>query len=306
MRVTVVGAGAVGGYYGAMLARAGHAVTLIARGAHLDRLRSDGITIRGPEHTFTARVTASAEPSGPADLVLFAVKTYDTATALPSVRRASGPGTTVLTLQNGVDSADEVAVALGRETVVAGAAYIATALAAPGLIEQTGTHHRIAFGEVFDPPAELTPRVVAIADAFRAAGVEVEAAPDGRVPLWEKFIYLAPFAGLTGACRLPIGPIRARGDVRDLFTRACGEVAALARAEGVAVAGDVLQRIDEYVAKLPDSTRSSLLIDLQQGKRIEVEALQGSVVRRARRHGLDVPVMETLYAALFAHADGSV
>jgi len=306
MRVTVVGAGAVGGYYGAMLAHAGHDVTFVARGAHLDKLRADGITVRGRERSFTARVTAAAEASSPADLVLFAVKTYDTAGALPAVRQACGPDTTVLTLQNGVDSTDEVAAAVGRDAVLGGAAYIATALAAPGLIEQTGAHHRIAFGEVFDAPAELTPRVAAIADAFRAAGVDVDAAPDGRVPLWEKFIYLAPFAGFTGASRLPIGPIRARGDARALFTRACGEVAALARAEGVQVARNVLQRIDEYVEQLPEMTRSSLLIDLQQGKRIEVESLQGAVVRRARRHDLDVPVMETLYAALFAHAGGAI
>jgi 2-dehydropantoate 2-reductase len=288
-----------------MLARAGHDVSLVARGAHLDKLRAEGITVRGPGGTFTAKVSAAAGPDRPADLVLFAVKTYDTAGALPAVRQACGRGTAVLTLQNGVDSTDAVAAAIGRDAVLGGAAYIATALASPGVIEQTGTHHRIVFGEVFDPPAGLTARVSAIADAFRAAGVEVEAAPDGRVPLWEKFIYLAPFAGFTGASRLPVGPIRARADVRALFARACGEVAALARAEGVAVAGDVLQRIDEYVEKLPASTRSSLLIDLQQGKRIEVEALQGSVVRRARRHRLDVPVMETLYAALFAHAGGA-
>jgi 2-dehydropantoate 2-reductase len=166
------------------------------------------------------------------------------------------------------------------------------------MIEQTGTHARIAFGEVFGDRSAVSARVAAIGGAFESAGIEVNTHADARAPLWEKFIYLAPFAGMTGAARRPIGPLRARADTIALLDRACGEVEAVARAEGVAVAADVRARIRHYIDVLPPSTRSSLLIDLQAGKRIEVEALQGSVVRRARAAGIDVPVMETLYAVL--------
>ena len=306
MRVAVVGAGAVGGYYAARLAAAGHDVAVVARGAHLAAIRERGLTVRAAGGESVAHLRAEDDPGaiGPCDLVLFAVKTYDNATALPLLPALTGPGTTVLTLQNGVDSPADAAAAVGEARVMGGAAYIATALVAPGVIEQTGTHHRIVFGEVFGRLDSVSARAEAMREAFAGAGVEVEAHADARVPLWEKFVYLAPFAGITGAARLPTGPLRARPESLAVLERACAEVEALARAEGIPVAVDLLERIRGYVASLPATTRSSLLIDLQAGRRIEVEALQGAVVRRARARGLDVPVMETLYALLREHADG--
>jgi 2-dehydropantoate 2-reductase len=211
-----------------------------------------------------------------------------------------GDGTVVLTLQNGVDSPDDVAAVLGREPVIGGAAYIATAVAAPGAIEQTGTYRRIAFGEVFEHAGAITPRVARLHELFAGAGIESEPAPDGRVPLWEKFAYLAPFAGMTGAARQPVGVIRGEPAARAQLIAAFREVEALARAEGVPVAADLLQRGLAYVDGVPASMRSSLLIDLLQGRRIEVEALQGAVVRRAAARGLAVPVMATLYGVLRA------
>jgi 2-dehydropantoate 2-reductase len=306
MKVAVVGAGAVGGYYAARLARAGHDVAVVARGAHLAAIRERGLVVRAADGEFAVRLRAGEDPAaiGACDLVLLAVKTYDNASALPLLPPLTGPGTAVLTLQNGIDSPSEAAAVVGEARVMGGAAYIATAVTAPGVIEQTGTHHRIVFGEVFGDLSSLSPRAVAVRDAFAAAGVEIEAHADARVPLWEKFVYLAPFAGITGAARLPIGPLRARPGSLAVLERACAEVDALARAEGVPVASGLLERIRGYVAGLPGSTRSSLLIDLQAGKRIEVEALQGAVVRRARVRGVDVPVMQTLYAVLREHAGG--
>jgi 2-dehydropantoate 2-reductase len=306
MRIAVIGAGAVGGYYGAMLARAGHEVTLIARGAHLAAIRERGLTVRAARGEFTVRPGASDSASevSPVELVLLAVKTYDNHSALPMLRTLAGPNAIVLTLQNGVDSPSEVASSVGRSPVLGGAAYIATAVAAPGLIEQTGTHHRIVFGEAFDAPSVVSGRVAALRELLTDAGIEAEGVPDARVPLWEKYIYLAPFAGFTGAARLPIGPLWQHEETRVLFTRACGEVEAVARAEGVQVTPDVPARIRAYADALPPSTRSSLLIDLQQGRRIEVEALQGALVRRARTHRIAVPIMETLYALLRNHEGG--
>jgi 2-dehydropantoate 2-reductase len=300
MRIAVIGSGAVGGYYGALLARAGHDVTFIARGAHLEAIRGGGLRVRGPLGAFAVSAPAYAETDslGPVDLALLAVKTYDNDTALPLLPPLVGEQTTVLTLQNGVDSPDQTAAVVGARAVVGGAAYIATAVVEPGVIEQTGTYRRIRFGEVFAPGPSTSERVMRLHEVFEAADIQSEPAADGRVPLWEKFVYLAPFAGLTGASRQPVGVVRDDAAARRQLFAAFREVAAVARAEGVPIAGDTIERIAAYLDEVPATMRSSLLIDLTQGKRIEVEALQGSVVRRAAHLGVPVPVMETLYAVL--------
>jgi 2-dehydropantoate 2-reductase len=302
MRIAVVGAGAVGGYFGAFLARAGHDVRFIARGAHGEAIRAHGLTIRGPLGEFTAHgpVSASTADGGRVDLVLHAVKSYDNATALPLLAPLVGKDTVVLTLQNGVDGPDEAAAVVGREAVLGGAAYIATSIVAPGVIEQTGTYRRIVFGEVFSPSSTVSDRARRIEQEMKAADIEADARADARGPLWEKFVYLAPFAGVTGASRQPIGVVRSNPASRQLLFDAFAEVDRVGRAEGVALPPDLLNRIVAYVDDVPASMRSSLLIDLSKGKRIEVEALQGSVVRRAARVGVAVPIMSTLYAVLRA------
>lgn len=307
MRFAILGSGAVGGYYGAKLARAGHDVTFIARGAHLRAIREHGLIIRSPAlGDFTVQARAEEDPSrvGAVDVVVVAVKAYDNATALPLLTPMLGAGTSVLTLQNGVDSVQEVAAIAGESPVIGGTTYIATALSAPGTIEQTGTHRRIVFGEVFGSLPRSSPRVRAIHQAFEEADIQSQPVDDGRVPIWEKFIFLAAMAGFTGASRLPIGPLWADTFVREQFLEACREIERVARAEGVDVARDVVDRVSSYVPGIPGTMRSSLLIDLSQNKRIEVEALQGSVVRRAARHGVPVPIMSTLYAVLKPFAQG--
>jgi len=306
MKFAIMGSGAVGGYYGAKLWKAGHEVTFIARGKHLDEIRARGLEIRSPLGDFFAKGGAEEDTSrvGPADCVILATKAYDNATAIPKIKPMIGPSSALLTLQNGVDSVDECAAAVGRKAVLGGSAYVATAIETPGLIVQTGTHQKIVFGEVFDTTFEVTPRVAAIHDALAGAGIEVEAVPDARVPLWEKFVYLSPFAGFTGASRLPIGGIWTFPHVQEMFFEACREVERVARAEGVAVSAARIEQIRQYMSELPPSTRSSLLIDLQQGKRIEVEALQGSVVRRGQKAGVPTPIHATLYAVLKAWENG--
>jgi 2-dehydropantoate 2-reductase len=301
MRFAILGSGAVGGYYGAKLARAGHDVTFIARGAHLRAIRERGLQVRSPmlgDFTVTARAEDDTSRVGPVDVVLVAVKTYDNPTALPMLPPMLGPSSVVLTVQNGVDSAGEVAAVVGEGPVLGGTTYIATALAEPGVIEQTGTHRRIVFGEVFGPLPRTTERVRRIHEALAGADIQSDAVGDGRIPIWEKFIFLVSLAGFTGAARLPIGPIWADPVIRAQFLEGCREVERVARAEGVPVAADRVQQIEAYVAGIPGTMRSSLLIDLAAGKRIEVEALQGSVVRRAQRTGVPVPIMTTLYAVL--------
>jgi 2-dehydropantoate 2-reductase len=302
----VVGAGAVGGYYGARLAHAGFDVSLVARGAHRDAIDARGLWIWSPLGDFVAHPRATDDPTevGPVQVVLYAVKTYDNGTALRLLEPLIGPDTLVLTLQNGVSSADAVGAVVGRDRVLAGPTYIATALKAPGLIEQTGTHRRIVFGEVGGAAAP-SPRVLAIADLLRRADIQAEPVADARVPLWEKFIYLAPFAAVTGAARQPAGVVWSTPSLRATLEAAFAETEAVARAEGVRVANDVLARVRGYMDALPAGTRSSLLIDLQAGKRIELDALAGDVVRRGAALGVATPVMATLAGVLTPWAYGA-
>lgn len=307
MRVAILGSGAVGGYYGAKLARAGHDVTFIARGAHLAAIRERGLEIRSPMvGDFTVRATAEEDTSkiGPVDLAIVAVKAYDNGSALPLLRPMLGDGTSVLTLQNGVDSVAEVSAVAGESRVIGGTTYIATALAAPGVIEQNGTHRRIIFGEVYGELPRISERVQKIHEAFSGADIQSEAAPDGRVPIWEKFIFLAPTAGFTGAARLHIGPLRTDPFIRAQYFNACREIEQIARAEGVPVSTDMMAKIASYVDGIPATMRASLLIDLSQGKKIEVETLVGSVVRRGERAGVPTPINATLYAVLKPYAMG--
>lgn len=308
MHIAIVGSGAVGGYYGARLARSGQKVSFLARGAHLKAIRARGLMIWSPLGDFTVKAQAEDDPAriGPVDLVMLATKTYDNATALPLLEPLTGPSTVVMTLQNGVDSVDEVAAAVGEAHVLGGPTYIATALSLPGLIEQTGTHRRIVFGEAFGDRSRVSGRVQRIADVLLKADIQAEPVPDARVPLWEKFVYLAPFAAFTGAARLPIGPLWADPVIREQFLSAVREVESVARAEGVALRDHeaLMAYVTQYVEVLPPTTRSSLLIDLQLGKRIEVESLPGSVVRRGRAAGVPTPIMAGLYAALRPWANG--
>jgi 2-dehydropantoate 2-reductase len=302
MHIAIFGAGAVGGYYGAKLARAGERVTFIARGAHLKAIRERGLLVWSSLGDFLVRAEADSEPEhvGPVDLVVLAVKTYDNTEVLPRLPALCGEETSVLTLQNGVDSVDDVAAAVGPERVIGGTTYVATAIGAPGLIEQTGVHRRVILGEVYGDHTLVSSRVGHIRNVLERADIQAEAVVDGRVPLWEKLVYLATFAAFTGAARRPAGAIWSDPVIRETFLAAAAEVEAVARAEGVAVSSDTRQQVIDYLDALPPSTRSSLLIDLQQGKRTEVEALQGAVVRRGQVRGVPTPILRGLYAALRA------
>jgi len=291
----------VGGYFGAKLAKAGQDVTFIARGAHLEAIRSNGLNVRSAKlGDFTVRAAAESDTTrvGAVDVVIVSVKAYDNPTALPMLTPMIGPDTAVLTLQNGVDSVDEVAAIAGASHVLGGTTYVATALESPGLIVQTGVHRAIIFGEVFGATSAITPRVQTIADIFATADIQVTPVADARVPIWDKFVYLAAFSGFTGASRLAIGHIWQYPHVQEMFYAASREIAAIAGAEGVTISANRFDTLEDYMQSIPPSTRSSLLIDLEQGKRIEVEALQGAAVRRATKHGIAVPIMSTLYALL--------
>jgi 2-dehydropantoate 2-reductase len=306
MKIAVVGSGAVGGYYGAKLAYAGHAVTFIARGAHLNAIRQRGLLVWSPLGDFQVHAPAEDDTRGVGhvDAVLFAVKTYDLETAAALLPPLIGPDTTVLTLQNGVDAPERVAGVVGSQHVVGGATYIGTALLAPGLIEQTGTHRRIVLGEYFDPPPAVTPRVRTLAAACAAADIHMDAVADVRGPLWEKYIFLAPLGGFAAAARVVTGGVWGDAHARSMVIGALREMEQVARASGVAVAPDIVERSIRYLDAAPPAMRPSMFLDIAAGKPLEVEALQGDVVRRGAALGIPTPIMSTLYAILKPHAAG--
>jgi 2-dehydropantoate 2-reductase len=299
MRIAILGAGAVGGFYGARLARAGHDVVFVARGATLDALRTRGIQVKSELGDLSTPVRAEDDPStiGQVDLVIVAVKTYSNPQALPLVAPLVGPGTAVLTLQNGVDSARELAGVVDESHVLAGTTYIGVSLPEPGVVHHVGSVRRIVFGEAFGERT-VTARVSRIHEVLAAADVQAETAADSRVPIWEKFIFLAPIAGLTAAARLPIGAAWAHQAFRYVYIQAMAEIEALARREGVAVADDVCEQKVHYLDKAPGTMRTSMMMDLMAGKPLELDALLGTVVRRGRAAGIQTPVTATLYGIL--------
>ena len=309
MKFAILGSGAVGGYFGAKLARAGQDVTFIARGAHLEAIRATGLQVKSPTlGDFQIQAAAESDTArvGLVDVVVVSVKAYDNATALPMLTPMIGPDTVVLTLQNGVDSVNEVAAIVGEAHVLGGTTYVATALEGPGLIVQTGVHRSIIFGEVFGDCSRVSARVQAIADILATADIQVTPVADARVPIWDKFVYLVAFSGFTGASRLAIGHVWKYPQVQEMFYATSREIAAIAKAEGVTISANRFDTLKDYMDHIPPTTRSSLLIDLEQGKRIEVEALQGAAVRRAQKLGVPVPITSTLYAVLKAWESGPV
>src|SRR5581483_9660636 len=257
-----MGAGAVGAYYGAALADAGHAVAFVARGAHLAALRERGLAVRtggGTRRLAPVRAAAAPLDAGPpAELVLFTVKGPDTDGAIDALRPALGPGTAVLTLQNGVESGERLAAAFGPDRVLVGTTVISVRVVEPGVVEQSGPPPRIDLG---DPGGAVTARVETIAGALRAAGVAVRVVPEAGRAVWEKFVRLAPGATLTTACRATIGEIRARPEGLALYRALIAETVALARAAGVALPADAAETALAQIQALPAGMRSSLQDD---------------------------------------------
>jgi 2-dehydropantoate 2-reductase len=302
MRVLVVGAGGVGGYFGAKLARAGTGVAMLARGAHLDAIRRDGLRVRSTiEGESVAHVEASDRVETAAvDAVLLCVKSYDTESALEAIRPAVGPDTAVLSLQNGVDNEDKIDAVLGPGHALGGAAYVFATIEAPGVIAHRFAG-RIVFGEMDGRPR---PRARRLHDAFAAAGVEVELSTDVRRALWEKYLLISAQAGMTCITRCPTRVVRETPETWAMYRRIVEELSAVGRAAGVALAPDVVESIMKQAAAIGGDTYSSLHHDLVAGKRLELDALHGHAVRLGERLGVPVPTIFAVYAALKPYVDG--
>jgi 2-dehydropantoate 2-reductase len=303
MRVLIVGAGGVGGYFGARLARAGVPVTLLARGAHLAAIQRDGLRVRSAvDGESVATVTAVGDVTGlpPADAVLFCVKSFDTETAAAAIRPVIGPGTAVVSLQNGVDNEETLARVLGPGHAVGGVAYVFAAIEAPGVIAHRFAGH-VVFGELDGRPS---PRLEALRAAFTQAGVRAEVSPDIRRTLWQKYVMITAQAGMTALSRAPIGVIRAVPESRQMYRRIAEELTALAAASGVELGPDAVEGVMKAADGLAPEAYSSLHHDLTQGRRLELETLHGHAVRLGERLGVPTPTTFAVYAALKPHLDG--
>jgi 2-dehydropantoate 2-reductase len=304
MRIAIMGSGGVGGYFGGLLAQAGEEVTFIARGAHLDALRTHGLTVQSPiTGDFTCAVVATDDPStvGEMDLVLCCVKTYDLDTAAAQLAPLVGRHTAVLPLQNGIDSADRLAQILGPAGVLGGVAYVVSTRVAPGVIVHHGLN-KIVFGERH---GGTSPRTEQIRDMFHRTAIIGELHPDIRVPLWEKFILLAATGGVMAMTRLAIGPIRTFPETSALFRGVMEEAAAVGRALDVALPEDCVDQHWALVSGLEPSARGSMSHDVMAGRRLELEALNGTVVRLGQQVGIATPLNFVVYAALKPYAEGT-
>jgi 2-dehydropantoate 2-reductase len=298
-------AGGVGGFFSAKLALAGHDVAFIARGRHLAALRERGLVVQsGSGDVRLEKPVASDDPRslGRFDLVLFAVKLWDTEIAAQAIKPLIAGGGAVIPFQNGVDAIERIGGVVGKAQVMGGVAYIAATIAEPGVIRHTGQMARLRFGPVL--PAQ---QAVALDfhQACIGAGINAELVADIHRAIWEKFVFLAAMSGVTSATRQPIGVIRSDPDLRACLEDAMREAWAVGRARGIALADDFIAQQMTFAQGLPAEMKSSMLNDLIAGNRLEAPWLSGAVAQMAKQAGLAAPVNATLYAAVKPYCDGA-
>ena len=298
MKVIVLGAGAVGAYYGGLLARTGHEVTCFARGANFAAIQEHGLEVRTPEGAFRARVTATdrAQALAPADCAILAVKSYSLREIAPVVGHCAAQTTTIVPLLNGVETAERLAqLGVPAPALVGGLTTISAVRVAPGVVERRSPFQIVVVGELDGRASE---RVGRIAAAFRDAGVDARASDRIEVELWQKFVFLAALAAACGLARSPVGPLRADPLGRRLLRRAIEEIVAVARARGVGLPEDEVARVLAVIDGLPPGMKPSFLIDLEAGGPTELEILSGAVSRFAEQAGIAAPIHDTATAAL--------
>jgi len=304
MRIAVMGAGGVGGYFGARLAQAGHDVTFIARGRHLEAMQQKGLALKSPlgDAVLKVKAVGAAADAGPADIVLFAVKLWDTEAAAGQLRPVVEKSGHVIPFQNGVESVARIGAVLGKERVMGGAAYIAARIAEPGTIVQTGTMARLRFG-----PALQSQRKAA--EAFHAAcaqaKIDCELTEDIERVLWEKFVLLVGISAATTVTRQTVGVLRADPDLRWLLEAVMRETWAVGRARGVGLADDLVAKTLAQADTFAPEMRASMAADLEAGGRLEAPWLSGAVARMSAEAGLEAPVNRAVYAALKPFVNGS-
>jgi 2-dehydropantoate 2-reductase len=306
MRIAVVGAGGVGGGFGAALAKAGADVTFLARGAHLAAMKSAGLKIvsqRGDSHLLLTKATDDPAEIGPVDIVLFCVKLWDVESAGERIKPLVGPGTAVIPLQNGIDAAERLLPILGSGAVMGGVAQISASITAPGVITQVGTFMRMIFGELDGSRSRRAEDFLALC---QKAGFDATLSEQILTELWMKFVLLATNASITALARQPIGQLRDDPDIRPVFIAAYQEVIDVARAKGVTLPSDALDRVLEFNRHAPPTMRASMALDLERGNRLELPWLGGKVAELGRQLGVPTPTHGVMYAMLKPYVMGKV
>lgn len=297
MRIAIYGAGGIGAYFGGRLAATGADVSLIARGAHLRALQSEGLHVRSPKGDVDVALTATDDPAdvGPVDVVLFSVKSRDTAEAAARLGPLLHADTAVVSLQNGLGNEEAVAAEIGRQHTLGGVVYLVSTIDAPGTVVHSAGPATLIFGEL---DGRRTERAGRLLDALLAAGVDATLSDDVRRVIWTKFAFICALSGMTAAVRLPIGDIRATPDSWRMFRDVLREVAAVAAAEGVTLSDDTIRGHETLAQNLEPGALSSLHYDLTHDKPLELDALHGELLRRARAHGVPVPATQAIVAIL--------
>jgi 2-dehydropantoate 2-reductase len=302
MRIVVLGAGAVGGYYGGQLARIGHDVTCFARGANLAALREHGLELRTPEGVFRPHVAATdrIEELKPADFAILAVKSYSLTAIAPAVRHVAEQGAAIAPFLNGVETAEQLwALGVPRAAVIGGLTTISVARVQPGVVERRGSLQIVVLGEF---AGRATERVTAFAAALREAGVEARPSDRIVVELWQKFAFITTLAAACGLARSPVGPLRTSALGRRLLESAVSEVIQVAQARGIPLPEHEAARVLALIDGLPPGMRPSFLLDLEAGGPTELDILSGAVSRFADQAGVATPVHDTATAALAPRA----
>ncbi|MCV2867685.1 2-dehydropantoate 2-reductase [Defluviimonas sp. WL0002] len=304
MKIAVMGAGALGGYFGGRLAAAGQEVTLIARGAHLAAIRERGLKILSPRgNLHVPAIPATDDPAtvGPVDVIMFMVKNYDVESGARAIAPMLGPETMVVTCQNGVSAHERLGAIIGAGRVVPGVARIPADVPEPGVINHSAMWDTLVFGEA---DGQVTARVEGFRDAIVAAGATAVLPGNILHDLWRKFVSQATLASMTALTRLDLGPLRTNPDSRALFTAAMEETERVGRVAVPDLPGELVRKEWEILETLPDTMHASMLDDLNAGKRLEVDYLSGDVVRLGRKHGVPTPIHEVFLAALRPFKDG--
>ena len=305
MKIAMMGAGGVGGFFGGRLAAAGHDVTFIARGSHLRAMQEHGLLLeseaQGDIHIPSVKVTDDPASVGIVDVVILSVKLWDTEAAARAIAPMVGPDTGVLSLQNGVIKDQILRGVFKPEQVMGGVGYVATYISKPGVIHQTGTMQRIVLGEYDGRPSE---RAVALHQALLKAGIKAELSDDVRRSIWEKYVFLVGLSGSTATTRKTLGPVREHPRTRVFLHDLMRETVAVGRAHGVALAEDFADNRLAFADTLPADMTSSMFHDLDRGNRIEVEWLSGGVVTLGAEKHVPTPMNRAVWDILALHAAG--
>jgi 2-dehydropantoate 2-reductase len=301
MKIAVMGSGGMGGYYGALLARQGEEVSFIARGAHLEAIRNNGLIIKSIHGDFITKpaiVTDNPAEIGPVDLVLFCVKTYNTDEAAQAIKpmiRKEPAGTVVLSLQNGIDAVERVGEIVGAEYILAGATWVSSAIEAPGVISQVSNYRRVVIGE---PDGKITPRLETVGNAFQKTGITLEQSTEIYRIIWNKFMFLSATSGIGSLTRLPVVNYRSIPETRALCQRLMEEVQALAQAQGIQLDRDIIEKSLAFMDSVAPKIKPSMQLDVEAGHQTEIESIIGVIGRKGREFGIATPVADMLYGLL--------